>query len=52
MFKRAVAAHAAKSEATPAMAPVRDGIEQLVCAHCGAPRHDEERICRFCKQAI
>ena len=50
MFKRAVAAHAAKSEATgPA---VREGIEQIVCTHCGAPRQNEERICRYCKQAV
>jgi hypothetical protein len=51
MFKRAVAAHIANAESTEAP-PLREGIEQIVCAHCGAPRHDEERICRFCKHAV
>jgi hypothetical protein len=54
LFARAVAAQKEKAAQPSAvdMKPVEAGVEHLTCGKCGAPRQQEERVCRFCGERI
>ena len=52
LFAKAVAAQQAKG---PAPKAIDAGVENLVCAHCGAPRkkdEKEERVCSYCGERL